>query len=67
MDPVNVALAFIDLTNSFPQLALSASVSAFTFGGQLLHAAVLSKLVVVKNIYLTCGVGLSSSLSPQPL
>ncbi|PPQ74549.1 hypothetical protein CVT26_007941 [Gymnopilus dilepis] len=36
-------------------LALSASVSAFTFGGQLLHAAVLSKLVVVKNIYLTCG------------
>ncbi|KAF8908637.1 hypothetical protein CPB84DRAFT_1843522 [Gymnopilus junonius] len=36
-------------------LALSASISAFTFGGQLHNAGSLSKLVVIKNIYLTCG------------
>ncbi|KDR72608.1 hypothetical protein GALMADRAFT_756283 [Galerina marginata CBS 339.88] len=37
-------------------LALCASISAFTFGGKLANAGVLSKTVVVKYIYLTCGI-----------
>ncbi|KAJ3514701.1 hypothetical protein NLJ89_g2223 [Agrocybe chaxingu] len=37
-------------------LSLCASVSAFVFGGKLLSAGVLSKAVMVKHIYLTCGI-----------
>ncbi|KIM42385.1 hypothetical protein M413DRAFT_70622, partial [Hebeloma cylindrosporum] len=37
-------------------LSLCAGISAFAFGAKLFNAGVLSKVVVAKHIYLTCGI-----------